>query len=263
MAELSTSNDWADINKKFPDIHARIWPARFTPNHTNDDDERDYQGCYLVGLAKGENAEELAKTESDRKLAQGTLQTALEKYGDQIRGNENYFDATSSWVSVTHVKQSDLGDLRLDDREWGDYVVREDDEFDTGDDEEEEEDTAVDLDDSNDATMVPPSTNKVKPPSTSKPVSSKKLRPATDILNRLRWDPSLDSSDHIVGYEDRFLGTREIGLDRWKTEQTDDEFIPQHRIVYFRRKSDGVVVWHRERRLDGVFGSGAGRGEKE
>jgi hypothetical protein len=54
------------------------------------------------------------------------------------------------------------------------------------------------------------------------------------------------------------LGTREAALDRWKTEQTDEEFIPQHRILYFRRK-DGVVVWDRDTRRDEIFGSGAGR----
>lgn len=72
----------------------------------------------------------------------------------------------------------------------------------------------------------------------------------------------MDSSDYIIGYEDRFLGVRETGLDKWTTEQTDEEFIPQHRILYFRRKSDGgAVVWDREARTDGIYVSGAGKGE--
>ena len=39
---------------------------------------------------------------------------------------------------------------------------------------------------------------------------------------------------------------------------TDEEWIPQHRIVYFRRKGDelGRKVWDREKRLDRLFGSG-------
>lgn len=95
----------------------------------------------------------------------------------------------------------------------------------------------------------------------SEPKSKHKLRPAIDVLTRLRWDPNIDPSDYIVGYEDRFLGARETPIDRWKSEQTDEEFIPQHRILYFRRKSDGVKVWDRESRRDELFGSGAGRSD--
>jgi uncharacterized protein (UPF0248 family) len=83
-------------------------------------------------------------------------------------------------------------------------------------------------------------------------------------LNRLRWDPNLDPTDYIVGYEDRFLGARETGLEKWKTEQTDEEFIPQHRILYFKKKGGddgkGEVVWERATRVDRVFFSGAGDG---
>ena len=198
-------------------------------------------------------------TESDRKLAQSALRTALERFGHQIHSDEKYFDATSSWVDVVHVKQSELGDLKLDDRVWGDYVTQEDE----SDTEDEAEETALELDDDDEAAAAAASSAKPKNPpasrATTKPGTTKKLRPANDILNRLRWDPNLDSSDYVVGYEDRFLGTREMALDRWKTEQTDEEFIPQHRIVYFRRRSDGVVVWERETRKDEIFGSGAGR----
>lgn len=52
----------------------------------------------------------------------------------------------------------------------------------------------------------------------------------------------------------------EIPLDRWKSEQTDEEFIPQHRILYFKQKADGRVVWDREARRDEIFGSGVGKG---
>jgi uncharacterized protein (UPF0248 family) len=194
-------------------------------------------------------------TESDRRLAQGTLRTTLEGFADQIRSDEKYFDAKSSWVDVAYVKRSELGDVRLDDREWGTYV--QEDESDT---EDELEDAALELgeDDTEAAAAAASSTKPKKAPAGK--ITTKKLRPATDVLNRLRWDPNLDSGDYVIGYEDRFLGTREMVLDRWKTEQTDEEFIPQHRIVYFRRRSDGVVVWERETRKDEIFGSGVGPG---
>lgn len=71
-------------------------------------------------------------------------------------------------------------------------------------------------------------------------------------------DPSLDSGDFIVGYEDRFAGAMEKALDTWKSEQTDEEFIPQHRILYFKRRSDATIVWERRTRIDLLFGSGRG-----
>lgn len=42
----------------------------------------------------------------------------------------------------------------------------------------------------------------------------------------------------------------------WVRESTDEDFIPQHRIKYFKRNSDGEVVWDREGRIDKFFGSG-------
>ena len=51
----------------------------------------------------------------------------------------------------------------------------------------------------------------------------------------------------------------EKALDMWKSEQTDEEFIPQHRILYFKRRSDSTVIWNRRMRTDLLFGSGDGR----
>lgn len=47
----------------------------------------------------------------------------------------------------------------------------------------------------------------------------------------------------------------------WKggvADVTDEEWIPQHRIMYFRKKGDGERrrVWDRATRLDRLFGSG-------
>lgn len=48
----------------------------------------------------------------------------------------------------------------------------------------------------------------------------------------------------------------------WKggvADVTDEEWIPQHRIMYFRKKGDeeeGRRVWDRASRLDKLFGSG-------
>lgn len=84
------------------------------------------------------------------------------------------------------------------------------------------------------------------------------LRPALDILSRIRHDPTLEEEDFIVGYSDRHTAVKELAVTLWKGDVTDDEFIPQHRILYFRRKVDGVKVWDRAERLDMLFGSGKG-----
>ncbi|KAH8433537.1 DUF504 domain-containing protein [Aspergillus melleus] len=93
--------------------------------------------------------------------------------------------------------------------------------------------------------------------STQTPASMEnRLRPATDIINRIIWDSNYDSANYIIGYEDRFEGRLEVGIGSWKRESTDEEFIPQHRVLYIKRKSDGEIMWDRRRRIDKVFLSG-------
>lgn len=55
----------------------------------------------------------------------------------------------------------------------------------------------------------------------------------------------------------------EIEVAEWKWgDVTDENWIPQHRILYFRRKSDGKEegekMWDRSKRIDRFFGSGLG-----
>lgn len=94
------------------------------------------------------------------------------------------------------------------------------------------------------------------------------LRPANDIVSRIRHDPALDESDFIVGYHDRHAPeVMEMDVSAWKGggDFTDEEWIPQHRILYFRRKGDepGRRIWDREKRLDRLFGSGIVDGSDE
>jgi len=78
------------------------------------------------------------------------------------------------------------------------------------------------------------------------------------VYNRLMWDPQAGNrDDFVIGYEDRFKGIQEIVIADWKREVEDLEFIPFHRLVYFRRKSDDVIIWDRRSKVDLVFGSGA------
>nr|KMM72497.1 hypothetical protein CPAG_08791 [Coccidioides posadasii RMSCC 3488] len=242
-----------DIDRKLPSIYARIWPARFSSKDAMSDDS-EYQGCYLIGLTKRETERTEAMTKEERKQSLDLMTRVLEKFKTQIQEETKYFDPTTAWLDVTHVKQSELGALKLDGRDWGECIPTE--ELSDSEDEEEEN---IDIQADEVAAAVAAERAARKSGSSKAAatgVPGAKLRPAADILSRLRWDPNIDSGDFVVGYDDRFLGSLEIPLDNWKTEQTDEEFIPQHRILYFRRKSDGVVIWDRESKKDLVFGSG-------
>ncbi|KAK6085888.1 Nuclear poly(A) polymerase 1 [Seiridium cupressi] len=240
-----------DIGRRLPNIHARIWPARFVVEGPSDN-ENDYQGCYLIGLDLWETPEGQTMSKDGLKMAHGSLLTAIQKFEDQIRGDEKYFDAKSSWMSASIVKQSELGKLKLDHREWGEHTIGEDE---PEDNEEDEEVTARE----SDGEAIPATAKKLKKKEKELPVIpayTGKFRSSGDVISRIRWDPAMDSGDYLVGYEDRFLGIKERALDQWKAEQTDEEFIPQHRIMYFKRISDGIMVWDRTSRRDMIFGSG-------
>lgn len=91
------------------------------------------------------------------------------------------------------------------------------------------------------------------------------LRPAEDVLSRIRHDPALDDNEFIVGYHDRHADVMEMPVTSWTGggDFTEEEWIPQHRILYFRRKGEnGEKVWDRKGRIDLLFGSGFGDGSK-
>lgn len=91
------------------------------------------------------------------------------------------------------------------------------------------------------------------------------LRPAKDVLSRIRHDPGLDDDDFIVGYHDRHADVMEMPVASWTGggDFTEEEWIPQHRILYFRRKGEnGEKVWDRKERIDLLFASGFGDGSK-
>ena len=110
------------------------------------------------------------------------------------------------------------------------------------------------------STPSKPKAKKSRKPTHQPQKSNPSLRPAKDILSRFRHDPALDESEYIIGYHDRHADVMEMPVAAWKglSDFTDEEWIPQHRILYFRKKGDedGRKVWDRAARLDRVFGSG-------
>lgn len=210
----------------------------------------------MVGLDRLDGTAGQAVARDEIKIMMGTLRTVLEKFEGQIRGDEKYFDPKSCWMSASLVKQSELGDLRLDVREWGEHTPGDDESDDEEEEEEEPEDSGESLGSDAEGRSKPKKHSAPNHTLPRRPAYTGKFRSSADVISRLRWDPEMDSGDYVVGYEDRFLGIRERPLDQWKSEQTDEEFIPQHRIEYFKRRSDGVIVWNRKERKDEIFGSG-------
>lgn len=246
-----------EIKHNAPDLHTRIWPFRFTsatgPEQGTID---DYRSFYLIGLARADDT--IEHSNSERRTIQAALQTTIETFTAQIH-NDTHYDPNTSFVNICLTKQADLptSEIIPDTTDWGSIVDDQTLESPSEDDDE---------DDGDDATSKhihltnPRNTNlQRRNPQHSTTPPKAKLRPASDILSRLRWDPSLSHELYTIGYLDRFAGVKEIPLEAWKGDSSEEDFVPGHRILWFRREDDGVLVWERERRVDLIFGSGNGK----
>lgn len=95
---------------------------------------------------------------------------------------------------------------------------------------------------------------------TNESPKSVSLRPFYECLQRIQWDYTLDSKDFSVGYRDRFLkGYQEVPWDAPNKSVNGAErsliaALPEHRIEYIKYKRR--LVWHKDLRLDRIFGSG-------
>lgn len=240
-----------------------MWPGRFIEAPAAEAaEDTETQGFYLVGLAWHSVDDERAK--DNIKAAKLALDGLLRDFEDRMRSDGRYYDATSCWMSASAVNANEVATAVLDPGylDGIDAVAADSDDLDDDSDEEEEE---VDEDYNEQVAAsdeyISSSRSKARPaklnvPTSAKPQGMGRFRPAAEVLSRLRWDRALDAADFIVGFEDRFAGAQEKALTQWKTEQTDEEFIPQHRILYFKRRSDGRIVWERKTRIDRIFGSG-------
>ncbi|XP_068426172.1 leukocyte receptor cluster member 9 isoform X3 [Clinocottus analis] len=100
-----------------------------------------------------------------------------------------------------------------------------------------------------------------KPKYEAKEVNKKpRMRTADDVISRILWDSSLDGTEFVVGYVDRFLGVLERPFEdfNWDTDPCECDYstelaLPKHRIQYFAYR--GHRVWDRHSRTDRVFGS--------
>ncbi|KAM0247096.1 hypothetical protein ACHAQJ_009974 [Trichoderma viride] len=245
-----------DISRKTPSLIPRIWPARFAdeePASNIGDENSELNACYIIGLKWDEGA--AGKSTTSLTVAEGSIHVILQEFESRIQRSDKYFDAEYCWMSASITRRSSLGPIQLAPGQLYD--------FDGADTDLDEDTDPEEINESDSETYGSTKESRVTKKGISKssleavkPPGAGKLRSAVDALNRIRWDVGMDSSDYLVGYEDRFIGAQEKALDSWRTEQTDEEFIPQHRILYFKRKSDGAIVWDRRSRVDTLFGSG-------
>ena len=237
---------------RIPDIQGRIWPAKFTSvEETNV--TTDLSGYYLVSVS---NRNESLEQEPDNiSLIHGKVISASREY-ERLVQQSKVVNQTHSWIAVDVVSKKKIWDMGLiiDLRNWTSLASGS-----------TSQSLQVGL--ARTIHMVPEANfhthrNSIEQSlSTSDPpISSRKLRPVQDIMSRIKWDEAFDENDYVIGYEDRFSGVMEIDLVNWKTEQTDLEFIPTHRIVWIRRKDgEGEKVWDRRTRYDALFHSGLQR----
>lgn len=91
---------------------------------------------------------------------------------------------------------------------------------------------------------------------------ARRFRTAAEVLSRLKFDQQYDLDEFVIGYMDRI---KEKILEKpaadWDRETTAEEFIPEHRIEYFKRydvnaKERGEILWQKSTKVDKIFKRG-------
>lgn len=200
----------------------RPWPSRVVEIHSTKHDN-PYEGYWLIAVPISDYTTQTA------------LQPALSSWNDTVIGDGRYLSSTM-FVRAELISQQIMlqQELKEDHRKWPRPLAKPDPRY-------TQNRVTKDLSGPVPSTSAGPSQ------------PSRKLRPAMDILSRLKYDPALDLDDYVVGYIDRHSGIQEKAAGAWIGESTHEEWIPQGRIQYFKRVSDGTLVWDRTTKTDLVF----------
>ncbi|MCJ1442143.1 MAG: hypothetical protein MMC23_002636 [Stictis urceolatum] len=235
----------------FPKLQLRPWPERLVPRsleHIDAQiaDQAYYKATYLVGASY------------DDEIPDDVISSLPTLLRDEIVRNKHY-DMNLAYVDVTWIEH--VGSLDFEEELEGLGPLPEERKPGSHDDDEDDEPN----EDHEEAIKKKP----VGPTKVDAGISQlgatdsasrTPLRPALAVLHRIKNDHAMDSADYVVGYLDRHTGIKEMPAEWWiLKEETAEDFIPQSRIRYFKRVSDGVTMWDREARLDLVFGSGQSR----
>lgn len=219
-------------------ISAAFWPSLFAFSAAEAEQSasaKQHRGCFLIGL---ETEGEDEGIQSRRARVAGEL--FKRRFEALSKGHRIFKDEpVEPKIAVRSVRREELGRLVMDHAMWPQtnalvFIVRG---------KEIEASTRY---------CVAVEEEGLNP---SKPIVQQKLRPASDVMNRLRWDLDLRAEDYAVVYLDRFTGYQELPVASWISDTSEEEFIPLHRIVSFRDQHTGEIVWSRERRIDKIFNS--------
>ncbi|EGX45488.1 hypothetical protein AOL_s00169g94 [Orbilia oligospora ATCC 24927] len=278
-----------ELGRQTPGLDARIWPGRFHETKAQqleaeegaDGEQKEekkeemgeLRGFYLVALSPSSKSSQMTKEE--KRNGEAAFAAVLRNFETAVTKHKEKYDPSTSWISVSCVKPDEFvtekgNTVELDlTMVWdGGEADENGDGIPDDEDSEEEEDPdiadllldgeeAEDEDDFFGSLRKGSKKNKNASAVTQKNSGpTAKLRPSHEVFNRLKWDSKYDASAYVIGYEDRFRGVLEIGVDKWKTEMSDEEFVPMHRVVYFKERKTGEMLWDREKRIDKIFGSG-------
>ncbi|RVD89100.1 uncharacterized protein DFL_000121 [Arthrobotrys flagrans] len=280
-----------ELGRQTPGLDARIWPGRFhevkprlvegpeedtegTATEEKEEEIRELRGFYLIALSPALTSAQMTKEE--KRNGEAAFAAVLRNFETAVTKHKEKYDPSTSWVSVSCVKPDEFVTEKGNTAELDLTMVWDGGEADeNGDgipddeDSEEEEDPDIadllidgeEVEEEDDffgsfrkGFKKNKNTSTTGAHKNSGPTA--KLRPSHEVFNRLKWDSKYDASAYVIGYEDRFRGVLEIGVDKWKTEMSDEEFVPMHRVVYFKDRKTGEMLWDREKRIDKIFGSG-------
>ncbi|TAQ84229.1 hypothetical protein B7494_g7446 [Chlorociboria aeruginascens] len=218
-----------------PDPYIRLWPHRLVSNNT--DPKADiYEGCFILGL--------------DSESLSANIQPIInvcKEWRDDILSNaltvesENFFD-----IEVTPTNpEIDL--LVPCTRVWTRPVLKPDEGTNWP--------TAHEL-----PGTQPPTPQESASEHSPSDGKRSRLRPAIDVLQRLRHDRRYSIDEYVVGYKDRHNSQimEKLAAD-WTSDTTEQDFIPEHRIEYFKQYTEddkSELVWEKKSRLDRVFSNG-------
>ncbi|KAK6497144.1 hypothetical protein TWF506_004619 [Arthrobotrys conoides] len=276
-----------ELGRQTPGLDARIWPGRFhetklqqieseeiTEGEQKEEELGELRGFYLVALSPSSTSSQMTKEE--KRNGEAAFAAVLRNFETAVTKHKEKYDPSTSWISVSCVKPDEFvtekgNTVELDlTMVWdGGEADENGDGIPDDEDSEEEEDPdiadlLIDGEEAEDEDDFFGSLRKGSKKSKNASLTgvqkntgpTAKLRPSHEVFNRLKWDSKYDASAYVIGYEDRFRGVLEIGVDKWKTEMSDEEFVPMHRVVYFKERKTGDILWDREKRIDKIFGSG-------
>ncbi|KAJ3192240.1 hypothetical protein HK101_006860 [Irineochytrium annulatum] len=239
------------LEKRCPNITPRLWPGWFVESSG----DPETSATLVLGLDKRAPAATI--TIPTPAQARTTFLEVLSSFASDVQ-RWGGFKSEAMWINVAHAPAADVAGLIPIVRDGGE--VEDEDEDGEGVRDGPGSDSEFEKELDGHQAVAPAIVGSVPRPtlwSSAPPPRAPctKLRSSADVFNRLVWDGGYDTSRYVVGYMDRFVGMLEVGLEEFARRKADidgDEWIPFHRVWYFR-DVDGTVVWDRKQKVDLVF----------